>query len=173
MRCGYARGMADTPDASGYGAAIEAIPTDALSSRQQRIAAAVALVRTEGRTVSHASRATGIPRPTIYRHLEGVASIADTSKGDREAHRRILDASQAIAIRAADNVLDALESGDMKPADASRAFGIAVDKTLALSQTRAESGRGISALAELLAGGGSVTIEATAPAEVIEVESDG
>ena len=164
--------MATKPDASGYSAAIEAIPTEALSGRQQRIAAAVALVRTEGRTVRHASRATGIPRPTIYRHLDGVSSIADTSKGDREAHRRSLDASQAIAIRAADSVLDALESGDMKPADASRAFGIAVDKTLALSQTRAESGRGISALAELLAGGGSVTIEATAPETVIEVEGE-
>ena len=164
--------MADPTDPRGYAQTLATIPSDALSTRQQRVAAAVALVRVEGRTVSQASRETGIPRPTIYRHLDGVSSIADTSKGDQAAHRRILDASQAIAIRAGDAVLDAIEDGGMRPGDLIKAYGVATDKTIALGAQRSEGERGVSALAELLSGGGSVTIQAPTPEERA-VEGDG
>ena len=171
MRWGYPVAMADQTDPDGYTTALETIELGALSERDQRIAAALAMVR-EGRSVAGAARATQVPRTTLSRYVAGVSRLGSTN-GIAPRVRDLVDVSYDVARIAGEAVRESLSERpeDWKPGDLVKAFGVATDKTIALAGQRSEGERGVSALAELLSGGGSLTIQTPTPDErAVEVD---
>ena len=171
MRWGYPLAMADQTDTDGYTTALETIEPGALSERDQRIAAALAMVR-EGSSVKGAARRAQVPRTTLMRYVAGVSKLGSTNNVARRVDD-VAELSYDVARIAGEAVRESLSERpeDWKPGDLVKAFGVATDKTIALAGQRSEGERGVSALAELLSGGGSVTIQAPTPEErAVEVD---
>lgn len=149
-------------DPTGFAGAIKELPESGLSSRQQRVAAAIAMVK-NGHTQRDASEATGIPKTTLYRALRGIGTIRDQGKQDEAATRAILEASQAISLKASEVVMEGLDDPNVKLGDAVKAFGVAVDKIHAFGQTPSSQGDGVAALLQGILDQADVTITKRAP----------
>lgn len=160
-------------DPTGYEAALETIDPGALSERDQRIAAALAMVR-EGRSVAGAARAAQVPRSTLSRYVAGVSKLGSTNNVAPRV-RDLVDVSYDVARIAGESIRESLSErpDEWKPGDLVKAYGVATDKTIALQANREDGERGVSALAALLSEGADVTIHAPRPdARAIDVEAE-
>lgn len=115
-------------DTTGYQAAIEAIPEGQLSSRQQRIATGLAMIR-EGTSCNAAAKACGIPQKTLWRYQHNLVEL--TSETDiRAAEADLLRGSITIARMAQERIQARLADDDnpMKDGDLVKAYGVGTDK---------------------------------------------
>lgn len=161
-------------DPEGYKTAIATIQPGALSERQQRIAAGLAMLR-EGKSYREAARVAKIPHATLWSyHNTGRAIAEREGKADHNI-AAVTELSVDIALMAGEAVRDSLATNleEWKPMDLVKAYGVATDKVIALSQ-RATGGStdSIPALAKLLQGA-KVTIEPAQPSDqALEVEAE-
>jgi len=150
-------------DPTGYDVALVPQPV-ALSERQQRIAAGMAMVR-DGMSLRKASAAARVPRATLHGYMQGVSKL-----GRQEEHGRleqVTDYSYDISLIASEAIIESLSERphEWKPGDLNRAYGTATDKIIALRNAPAsQTAPGISALAQLLEGA-DVTITKRDPAK--------
>lgn len=137
---------------------LAAIPQGQLSERQVRIAAAVSLVRDEGRTYKAASEATGVPIQTIFRYKHKMTEAFDDAGVAINAKALVaasFDVAQLASQRITERLLDEPESwgnGDLV-----KAYGVATDKIALKLRWRdgteaRESDEGVSAISKMLRG---------------------
>lgn len=158
-------------DPTGYTQALATIQPGALSERQQRIAAGVAMVR-EGASYRKAAAAAKVPLRTLWAYCnEGRAIAEREGKADYNV-AAVSEMSVDISLMAAEHVRDRLASApeEWTNMDLVKAYGVATDKIIAMSQ-RVSSGSqdALPALSKLLAGS-KVTIEPSEQATTIEAE---
>ena len=103
---GYARPYGDKTDPTGYQAALDTIDPGALSERDQRIAAALAMVR-EGRSVAGAARAAQVPRSTLSRYVAGVSKLG-SQNGVAPRVRDLVEVSYDVARIAGESIRESL-----------------------------------------------------------------
>lgn len=161
-------------DPTGIDAALAAIQPGALSERQQRIAAGVALMRDQGLNSRTAAKRVGVPYATLYRyHRDGVTLKQET--GLERDTEDIAEASADIALLAAEAIRDSLVNHieDWKPMDLVKAYGVATDKIIALGQKSAAPVIGIRELFQGLLGESEITLRKRDPAaDALEVEAE-
>ena len=141
-------------DPTGYDKALAQIQPGALSERQQRIAAGLALVR-DGMSGLKAARAVGVPYSTLWGYIHEVSKLGNVESDGREIDLRSLDeASIDVALIAAEAVRDELVNNRdaWKPADLVRAYAAATDRVIALRQGGQSQADGMSELSKLLQG---------------------
>lgn len=161
-------------DPTGMRDVIATIQPGALSERQQRIAAGLALLN-EGKSYREAARVAKIPHATLWEyHNKGRAVAEREGKADHNV-AAVTEVSVDISLMAAERVRDRLAENpeEWSNMDLVKAYGIATDKVINLSQ-RSTGGAtdSIPTLARLLQGA-KVTIEPKQPSEkALEVEAE-
>lgn len=158
-------------DPTGYSHAIATIEKGALSERQQRIAVGVAMLR-DGATYRQASAAAKVPIRTLWDYANrGQAIMEREGKADYNV-AAVTEVSLDISLMAAEHVRDRLAAApeEWSNMDLVKAYGIATDKLIALSQ-RVTGGASdaLPALSKLLSGS-KVTIEPSEQGRAIEAE---
>lgn len=141
-------------DPTGFQAALATIQPGALSERQQRIAAGLALVR-DGMPGYKAARQVGIPWSTLWGYIHNVSKLGNAESDGMESDIRALnEASVDVALIAAESVRDELVNNRdaWKPADLVRAYSAATDRVIALNQRSSQPNTSTPTLASLLSG---------------------
>lgn len=164
-------------DPTGFDKAIASIQPGALSERQQRIAAGLAMIR-EGKSLSAAARAVQVPLSTMWNYHHGVSTLEGGNQQGGSLSREleaVHATSHDIALLAGENIVRSLttEPEVWKPGDLVKAYGVAVDKIAILSQQpQGAQEDGQSLLAKFLSGH-RVTIEPKrAGDDAVEVEAE-
>ena len=157
-------------DPTGFETALATIPEGQLSERQHRLATAISMVR-EGKSQREAARACGVAKSTLYDalHRSGTGRENSTSAELQVVH----DLSHDIATIAGEAVRDSLSNDleEWKPGELVKAYGVAVDKIVALHRTEKPTETGVSALAELLKQADVTITKRPADADAIDVEA--
>lgn len=148
-------------DPTGYDKALATIQPGALSERQQRIAAGLALIA-DGTPGYVAARRVGVPWSTLWRYHHKLSKLGnDESDGMTADATALAETSVDVALIAAEAIrnslthdLDQWERGELV-----RAYAAATDRSLALSRQSAPTpASGQSVLSRLL-DGARITIE--------------
>lgn len=160
-----------TNDPTGYSDAIAAIPAEQLSTRQQQIAAGLAMIR-EGSPCLTAANKVGIPYSTLWRYSKALSKLNSSEADGREASLQALaDHSVVASSIALERVTERLvdDEHEWKNGDLIKAYTATADKATALTARPKAEDSGVSALRELLAEG-DLTITKRGPeAEAIDV----
>lgn len=142
-------------DPTGFDKAIAAIQPGALSERQQRIAAGMALAR-DGMPGYKAAQKVGIPWSTLWRYINGMRQLGNAAADGMEADTTALhETSVDMSLMAAERIRDSLaqEPDEWKPQDLVRVYAAATDRVIALGQQgRAQDDGGASMLQKMLQG---------------------
>jgi len=158
-------------DPTGFQAALATIQPGALSERQQRIAAGLAMIR-DGESIQQAAVLARVPYSTLWAYHHKGQSVADREgKADYNV-AAVTELSVDISLMAGERVRDSLAEHpeEWRPMDLVKAYGIATDKVALLSQRSTSSAHdALPALSKLLAGS-KVTIEPSEQATTIEAE---
>lgn len=109
------------------------ITPGALSEREQRIAAGIALVR-EGKSLNRAAKIVQVPRSTLTRYVQGVRQLGN-SNGRETRLADVEELSFDIARIAGERIRESLSETpeEWKPGDLVKAYGTATDKSATLS----------------------------------------
>lgn len=169
--------MSDDP--TGMGAAIAEIPEAQLSERSLRIAAGLALIRDQNKTVNAAAKEVGVAQSTLWRHQHKLPT-ADTENGVRANEQALVAASFDIAQIAAAGLTERLLDATVPKStmELAKVYGIATDKIATRMQwnkgIRGADERSQDALADalqtIMEQGGKVSIEQPEPSdEAIDV----
>ena len=113
------------------------IEPGALSERDQRIAAGLALVR-EGTSMKRAAQIAQVPRTTLMRYRDNLSKLG-TSNGREQRLADVEELSFDIARIAGERIRESLNDPEetWKPGDLVKAYGTATDKTLAMANVTA------------------------------------
>lgn len=140
------------PKHTGFDAALEAIPENQLSSRQQRIAAGVAMIR-EGSTCLAASKAVEIPYTTLRRYSKALANVVSSEADGRDASFQALaDHSIVASTIALERITERLvdDEHEWKDSDLARTYVATAEKAQSLIARPKAEDSGVSALRELM-----------------------
>jgi len=157
--------MSKDTDTSGYSDAIAEIPKKQLSTREQLIAAGIAMVKVDGFSILQASKKTGIPYTTLSRHVRGITTTV--SNNVEAAREDLLETAYAVANGAASHLHARLDDEDheWKDGDLAKVYGIATDKFERLHNAGGTPTSGVAALIDVLTKEHSVTLTKRDPAQ--------
>lgn len=161
-------------DPTGFQAALATIQPGQLSERQQRIATGLAMIQA-GSSCLAASKQCSLPVSTLWRYARGISNLQSENDGGRGRELdAIHDASIDASLIAAERLRDSLIHDEWKPGDLVKAYGVATDKVIALSQRTTEAPMGIRELFSAVLAENDITIrKRDAIDQAIEIEASG
>lgn len=149
-------------DPTGMNAALATIQPGALSERQQRIAVGLAMLE-RGHSYREAADVSKIPLSTLWDYRNDKRSLSERKTSDPRDVEAVTELATDIAIMAGEAIRDSLSDPDIrrdwKPGDLIKAYGVAVDKILALNQVSAGDDQDGESLLKSLLAGHKLTIE--------------
>lgn len=146
-------------DPTGYDKALAQIQPGALSERQQRIAAGLAMLA-DGQSYRRAASVAQVPLSTLWEYANHARSIHERQTRMEDDVQVVAQLSCDVALIAGEAVRDSLinERDQWKPGDLVKAYGVATDKLIALGQRASAGDDSVSELAKLLSNS-RVTVE--------------
>ena len=162
------------PMAEAMQQAIANVPSEQLSARHTRIAAALSLIQTQGYSINKAAKTARVPYSTLCRYHHGISKVGDDCA--KQTENAIVHASAEMAMIATERITDRLLDDDHEWKDAdlvkvqtAGVQAVALKRQWSKPNQDGDAKQGISALAQLLQGADVTLTKRKPDADAIDV----